>query len=363
MKTRALMLAAAALAAAVVPAAAATATMGPEAVKAEVATFDDLYRALTTYHILLQGDRATRPVVESALYDVERYVEEIDGRYATDQLFVADKDALDELRLTTAKAHLEAALLDARGVDIESSVSHYEKAVALYGPNIAEWDVRIPRTARPGTLPGAVDAAYEMATVAEVLEDLKNFWSSGVMVRFKIREFQPAQRATLRLERAGGAGNDFARASFDVAAARFAARAAAGADEIRVALPAGSYRVVSGDPAVKPLSFAALAGSAPDPIVLNPNRFSFELSPDERCRPELTLNGLPINDVRDVPYGSYRVVAPKGCPERLPNKVVVDQSPNVTVRTEPDRLDYVREGQPIFLFVTTPPGSVFKLKM
>ena len=35
----------------------------------------------------------------------------------------------------------------------------------------------------------------------------------------------------------------------------------------------------------------------------------------------------------------------------------------VRLRTEPEKLDYLREGQPIFVYVTTPAESVYTLRM
>ncbi|MDQ7089000.1 MAG: hypothetical protein Q9Q13_14595 [Acidobacteriota bacterium] len=53
---------------------------------------------------------------------------------------------------------------------------------------------------------------------------------------------------------------------------------------------------------------------------------------------------------------------PPSCDRRLPDKITVEQKAEVTLRTEPERLDYVKEGQPIFLFITTPPESTYTLR-
>ena len=45
-----------------------------------------------------------------------------------------------------------------------------------------------------------------------------------------------------------------------------------------------------------------------------------------------------------------------------PDKITVEQNSEVTLRTEPEKLDYVKEGQPIFLYVTTPPASTYTLR-
>ncbi len=325
---------------------------------------NDMYRAITSYHVLVQGEGVGKEQVQAALYDVERYVEEMENRYATSQLFLKDDKVLDEMRLTVAKAHLQAAILHARGVDLEGSITQYEKAVDLLGLDPADWDVEVERSARPGTLANAVEIAYQKAKPREIVEDLKVFWSAGVVTRFRVRDYAHVQRASAALERIGGAMDPFSDASFGLAAQRFAERMSAGVEEFRIVLPAGMYRVASKNEMVTPIEFRVVANGVPDPVVLNPNTFSFSFTAtDEKCRPTLVLNGIPVKTMTGLAYGTYRVDAPKTCTQRLPDKITVDQNSEVTVRTEPERLDYVKEGQPIFLFVTTPPGSTYSLRM
>lgn len=335
-----------------------------EFARAEVAHFDDAYRAIVAYHVLLQGDRATKPVVEAALYDVQCQVDDLDARYATDELFVKDPAALLRMKRTLARAHLEVALLNGRGVDLERSTAEYEKAAELLGFDPADWDVPMERTASLGALPLANDVAYEMAPPRDVVEDLKQFWSAGAIARFAVEGYPLAQRARLRLERVGAAKEGFATAAFDLAAKRFAEHVAAGEHSFRLALPPGRYRVTGPDPAAEPFEFALAAGGVPDPLVLNPNTFAFEFASAQPgpCRPRFTLNGIAVTSFDRLRYGTYRIEPPAGCRQRLPDRITVSQRAEVTVRTEPERLEYAREGQPIFLFVTTPPGSSYTLR-
>ena len=332
-------------------------------VQAELDRVHDLYRAITSYHVLLQGEGVTREQVEAALYDVEHYVQELDNRYATDKLFIDDHRALEEITRAVAKAHFEAALMHARGVDLEGSITQYEKVIDLLGYDPVEWDEQIERAGRPGLLPEAGETVFEIVTPRQAVEDLKHFWAAGVVTRFKVREYNADQRQTLHLKRIGGRNDAFSQAAFDLAAKRFEQRVSAGLEEFRVVLPLGIYRVESTDPTVHPLEFRLLKGGVPDPIILNPNSFSFEIvSQDERCIPQFTLNGLPVRELQAIPYGTYRVHPPKTCNRRLPDKITVEQNSEVTLRTEPEKLDYVKEGQPIFLYVTTPPGSTYTLR-
>jgi hypothetical protein len=336
-----------------------------ELAKAEQEHFEDVYRSVIAYHVLLSGERASRALVEAAVYDVGQKVDELEGRYAVDELFVKDKGVLDGLREILAKAHFQCAMLNARGVDLERSTSEYEKAAALIGFDPADWQIPIERTARLGVLPAANDMAYETAPPRRLVEDLKTFWSAGVIARVLVQQLSVGQRAGIKFERVGGPRDGFSEALFALAETRFAERMAAGSDEIRLALPPGHYRLSSSSSALAPVEFALVAEGIPDPVVLNPNTFSFEFASPEgsACRPQLTINGIPVRSLQGLPYGTYRVEAPRACKQRLPDKVVVEQRAEVTVRTEPERMDYLRAGEPVFLFVTTPPGSTFKLRM
>jgi hypothetical protein len=332
--------------------------------RVELDRMSDMYRAITGYHVLVQGESVGKEQVQAALYDVERYVGEMESRYATDKLFLKDDKVLDQLKETLAKAHLQAAILHARGVDLEGSITQYEKAVDLLGLDPADWEIEIERSARPGTLSNAVEVAYQKAKPREIVEDLKSFWSAGVVTRFKVRDYAQDVRTSMALERIGGAMDPFSDASFGIAAQRFAERMTSGAEEFRVVLPAGMYRVASKNETVAGLEFRVVANGVPDPVILNPNTFSFAFTAaDDKCRPTLFLNGIAVKTTTGLPYGTYRVEAPRTCTQRLPDKISVDQNSEVTVRTEPERLDYVKEGQPIFLFVTTPPGSTYSLRM
>jgi hypothetical protein len=341
-----------------------TAFAGPSPAEVELERMDDLYRAITAYHVLLQGDGVTREMVTSALYDVEQYVEELDSRLATNTLFIEDQRALEALEEIVAKAHLQAALLHAKGVDLEGSISQYEQVIDLIGHDPADWEVDVERSARSGLLRNYGEIVFETAKPRQIVEDLKSFWASGVVTRFKVEEYATSQRLALRLERIGGRTDPFSTAAFDVAAERFQARIAKGQEEFRVVLPPGHYKVAAADEGIAPLEFRLPPGGVPDPVVLNPNTFSFEFATeDPDCRPQLTHNGLPVRTFAGLPYGSFRVEAPSGCKRRLPDKIVVEQNSQVTLRTEPEKLDYVKEGQPIFLFITTPPGSTYTLRM
>lgn len=336
---------------------------GYDAVVAEVERMSDLYRAVTNYHLLLQGDGVTSNTVRSALYDVERYLDEIDTKYATDQLFIKDQKALADITKTVAKAHFQGAILHARGVDLEASITQYEKTLDLLKMDPADWEQELERTARPGLLPQAQEIAFQMTTPRAAVEDLKTFWASGVVTRFKTRDLSPTQRATIKIERIGGRNDGFSEAAFQVAAARFTTRVADGLDEFRVVLPPGRYRVSAGDPTFPAFEMQLAEGGVPDPIYVNPNTFAFSWASDnEKCRPTLVLNGLAMKTFSALPYGTYHVQRQPGCEQRLPDKIVVDQNTEVTLRTEPPKLDFVREGQPIFLFITTPPASTYTLR-
>ena len=105
-------------------------------------------------------------------------------------------------------------------------------------------------------------------------------------------------------------------------------------------------------------------GSAPDPVLLSPRTFSFQFAgTGQNCRPELELNGVRLSGLEDLPFGTYTVSAPSTCDRRLPDKIVVSEGDEVRLRTEPEKLDYLREGQPIFVYVTTPAESVYTLRM
>ncbi|UCF66995.1 MAG: hypothetical protein JSV80_14595 [Acidobacteriota bacterium] len=336
----------------------------PDPVQAELSRVESLYRAVNSYHVLLQGDGVTSEMVSSALYDVERYVEELDNKLETSQLFIEDRSTLDKMKNIVAKAHMQAALLHAKGVDLEGSITQYERVIDLLGYNPVEWEETLERSGRLGLLTGAREMVFETATPKQIVQDLQVFWSVGIVSRVRVEEFATSQRKTLELQRIGGPTDPFSQAAYELAAKRFAERVGEGLDQFRIVLPEGRYEVVASSGGVEPRKFAVVRGSVPDPLILNPNRFSFSFSsPDERCRPQLTLNNITVRGLTDLPYGTYRVDAPAECPLRLPDRITVEQKSEVTLRTEPERMDLVREGEPIFLFITTPPGSTYTLRM
>ena len=331
--------------------------------KAELQQMRDIYRTITSYHTLLQGEGVTKDLVTAALYDVEHYVEVLDNRFATAKLFIEDHRVLSDIKEVVAKAHLQASLLHARGVDLESSIEQYEQVVDLLGHDPGDWDVEVAKRGKPGLLPGASEAVFEMASPREAVEDLKSFWASGVVTRFQVREFTPDQRDSLQLERVGGGTDAFENAAFSLAAERFNTRTGKGLEGFRVVLPPGRYRVVSEQQAIPPLEFRLRTGGIPDPVVLNPNTFNFELTAKEGpCVPQMSINGIPVRNLTGLSYGTYRLDVPAACQRRLPDKIVVEQKSEVTLRTEPEKLDFVKKGQPIFLFITTPPQSTYTLK-
>ncbi len=335
---------------------------GPQP-RSEVERVQDIYRAITAYQVLFDRDEVSSKLVQSALYDVSRYVEELDNRLATDQLFIDDPVELERIREWVAKAHLQAALLHARGVDLESSIVEFEKVTELLGRHPAQWDVEIERRARRGTLPEVREIVYEMARMPEVVEDLRTFWSTGVVTRFAVDDLGPDARRSLVLERTGGRVDPFYIAAWELARERFAERVVRGETEVRVVLPPGKYLLSSQIGAVPKLALRFEAGQVPDPVIVRPETFSFQLATTDACRPHLLQNGVPLASLQDLPYGTFTVEAPAGCSRRLPDKITVKPAREVSLRTEPEKLDYVREGQPIFLFITTPPGSVYTLRM
>lgn len=341
-----------------------TAEMVTAAGPVSVELFQDYYRMILSYHPLLTSDGASKEMIAAALFDVEAIVSEMDNRFATDQLFLKDAKALDEMKRILAMAHFQCSILGAKGVDLEGSISQYEKVVELLGFDPADWDQKVERSGHQGLLPNAADTIFDIASPRDIVEDLKVFWSAGVVTRFRIRDYSPAQRSSMKLERVGGATDGFSLASFGLGTKRFNEQMEAGIDEFRVVLPPGHYRVSSSEAGFHTLEFVLVAGGIPDPLVLNPNSFNFAFSTtDEKCRPALFLNGLPVHQLNDLPFGTYRVEAPKTCTLRLPNKITVEQKAEVTLRTEPERLESAREGQPIFMFITTPPQSTYTLRM
>lgn len=336
-------------------------TIDPEL---EIERVQDLYRALTSYHLLLDRPEVDEAMVVSALHDVERYVEELDNRLETDKLFFEDQAIIREISEWVAKAHLQAALLHAKGVDLERSITQFERVIEILGHHPNEWDVEIEREARVGLLPNVGEVIYEMAKPVEIVSDLRRFWSAGIVTRLRIEELAPSVLPGMTLERISPGATPFEQASFAIAEERFDERVAKGLEEFRVVLPPGRYRIASEANAFEPVDLELVAGTAPDPVVINPNTFSFQIAASEgECRPQLILNGVPVDGFTNLSFGSYVVKPGAGCNERLPDKIVVEQHSEVSLRTEPEKLDYLREGQPIFLFITTPPGSVYTLRL
>ncbi|RMF74015.1 MAG: hypothetical protein D6738_07430 [Acidobacteria bacterium] len=354
---RAWFLIAALIAALVVPA-----TATPQR-RSELERVEDIYRAIVAYQVLFDRDEVSRELVQSALWDVEHYVAELDSRLATDELFIDDPDELSRIREWVAKAHLQAALLHARGVDLEASIVEFEKVTELLGRHPSSWDVEIERRARRGTLPEVREVVYEMARTPQVVDDLRTFWSTGVVTRFVIDDLGPDARRSLVLERTGGRVDPFYLASWELARTRFAERVVRGEHEVRVVLPPGEYALSSSTGAVPRLALRFEAGQSPDPVIVGTETFSFRLATADTCRPRILQNGVALGSLVDLPFGTFTIEAPRGCARRLPDKITVTPGPEVTVRTEPEKLDYAREGEPIFLFVTTPPGSVYTLRM
>ena len=333
-------------------------------VQTELDRVADLYRALTAYHVLLDESGASEQTVQAALYDVERYVVELDERLATNELFIDDQSALDSIRQIVAKAHMQASLLHAKGVDLEASIDHYESVVDMLGYDPSEWGELVERSGRLGLLEGAGEMIFDLAEPSRVIADLETFWSAGVVLRVQVQEYTAAQREGLRLARVGGRKDGFSEAAFRVAASRFAERVREGLDQFRVVLPPGTYEIGGENDALRTRQLVLLGGGVPDPVILNPNSFSFAFSSENgTCMPVLSLNGIPVRETAGLPFGTYRVSAAPECPRRMPDRITVEQKSEVTLRTEPERLDLIKEGQPIFLFVTTPPDSTYTLRM
>ena len=98
--------------------------------------------------------------------------------------------------------------------------------------------------------------------------------------------------------------------------------------------------------------------------MLGPRTFSFQFATgSESCRPTLQLSGVTLSSLEDLPFGTYTVIAPETCDRRIPDKIIVSEGDEVQLRTEPEKLDYLREGQPIFVYITTPADSVYSLRM
>ncbi|MBP7147637.1 MAG: hypothetical protein KBD01_08840 [Acidobacteria bacterium] len=336
----------------------------------ELARARDMYRALASYNVVAERSELGKPAMRAAMHDVERLAEDMDDRLATGDLLVQDRHSLTEIRELTAKAHLQAALILARGADLGESIVHYERAVELLGFDPAQWDAEIEREGHRGQMPLATEAAYHVVPMREAVDDLKAAWSAGVVTRIELRELGPALRKTLRIERGATASSSpSSEVTYGYALKRFAEGLKEPGDELRIVLPPGRYSITSESETEKfePVEFVLVGNSAPDPIVVNPNWFSFAFPEDsyERCRPALTYNGLPVGDLSHVRYGTYRLVPSerRGCFERVPDKIVVEQGSEVTLRSDPQKLDELQPGQPIFLYVTTPPKSVYWLRM
>lgn len=329
----------------------------------ELETLQDLYRTVTSYQLLLAQPAVGEDLVTSLVFDVSHYVDEMDSRYEMVKLFLSDPRMLRSFEQLVAKAHLQAALMHAEGIDMESSIRHYRRAVELLGESPAEWGEGIEFFGKQGELPDANEMVFRIASVSEVMKRLEEFWSSGCVTRFQVDQMEPGQRRTLKLIAVSTTDDAHAAAVSELAAKRFATRVSAGLEEFEVVLPPGRFRVVSDDGSIPALDFQVSTEETPDPITLNPNTFSFAVtSPDDSCTPELIHNGFPEANLEDLTYGTFTVLSPASCERRLPDKIIVEQGQEVTLRTEPERLDLVREGQPILLFITIPAGETYNLR-
>lgn len=330
----------------------------------ELERMKDLYRAITGYHVLLDQESVSSDMVKAVLHDVENYVEELETRLATEKLFVTDQRQVAELSEWVAKAHFQASLMHAKGVDLESSIDQFERVIELLGYHPTQWQTELERSARKGQLQLVGDVVYEMAEPREIVQDLQRFWSAGVMTRFEVGEFPTSTLDSFTLERVDVSLDAFDAAAFELAQTRFAERVSRGEEELRVVLPPGTYEVRSAEGVMPVRRIVVEEGSAPDPVTLGPRTFSFQFAgAGENCRPTLQLNGVTLSSLEDLPFGTYTVLAPDTCDRRIPNKIIVSEGDEVSLRTEPEKLDYLREGQPIFVYVTTPADSVYTLRM
>lgn len=331
--------------------------------EAELEALQDLYRTVIGYQLLLAQPAVGEDLVTALVFDVSHYVDEMDNRYEMVKLFISDPRMLRDFERLVAKAHLQAALMHAEGIDMESSIRHYRRAVELLGESPAEWGEGIEFFGKQGELPDANEMVFRIASVSEMMKRLEEFWSAGQLTRFRVDQMEPGQRRTLNLIAVSNTDDAHAAAVSELAEKRFAERVSAGLEEFEVVLPPGRFRVVSDDGSMPALDFQVSTAETPDPITLDPNTFNFALtSPDDSCTPELLHNGFPEPDLEDLSYGTFTILAPASCKRRLPDKIIVQQGQEVTLRTEPERLDLVREGQPILLFITIPPGETYNLR-
>ena len=330
----------------------------------ELERMEDLYRAITGYHVLLDQDTVSADMVRAVLHDVEQYVDELETRLSTERLFVTDQRQVAELSEWVAKAHLQAALMHAKGVDLESSIVQFERVIELLGYHPMQWDTEVERRASKGELALVGDVVYEMAEPREIVRDLQRFWSAGVMTRFEVGEFPTSSLDSFTLERVNVSLDAFDAEAFDLAQQRFAERVSRGQEDLRVVLPPGTYEVRSAEGVMPTRRIVVEEGSEVDPVMLSPRTFSFQFAgAGEKCRPTLELSGVALSSLEELPFGTFTVVAPDTCERRLPNKIIVSEGDEVRLRTEPEKLDYLREGQPIFVYVTTPADSVYTLRM
>ena len=331
--------------------------------EAELAALEDLYRTVLSYQVVLARQGVGEDLVRALVFDVSHYVDEMDNRYELSRLFVDDPRIEQRFARIVARGHLQAALLHAEGIDLESSIRHYRRAVELIGREPSGWGEGIEFFGRQGELPEATELVFRIAPAEEILERLEMFWSAGEVTRFQIQELDPSERATLTLVRVTSESDPHTEAVFQLAAERFEARAHSGREDFEVVLPPGHYRVVSSDGSVEATDLKVTSGETPDPIVVNPNTFSFALNDlQDGCVPRLIHNGFPVSQLDDLHYGTFLVEVGESCDRRLPDKIIVTQRSEVTLRTEPERLDLLREGQPILLFITLPPGETYKLR-
>ncbi|MDQ7086547.1 MAG: hypothetical protein Q9Q13_01240 [Acidobacteriota bacterium] len=330
---------------------------------AELAALEDLYRAVLSYQVVLARESVGQDLARALVFDVSHYVGEMDSRYELSRLFVDDPRIEERFARVVARAHLQAALLHAEGIDMESSIHHYRRAVELMGQEPSGWGEGLEFFGRQGELPEATELVYRIAPAEEVVKRLELFWSAGEVTRFQVQELSAAQRASLALLRVTAETDPHTEAVFNLAAERFATRVHGGREDFEVVLPPGHYRVASADGTVPATDLQVVAGSTPDPVVVNPNTFSFALNDlQDGCTPRLIHNGLPVSRLENLHYGTFVVQTGASCERRLPDKIIVTQRSEVTLRTDPERLDLVRDGQPILLFITLPPGKTHKLR-
>jgi len=294
-------------------AAALGALVGPALLAEETA--DDVLKMAGRYAGLLRdsvailGRDPDGATLWSSLYDARRTVAEIDRLAANAAIFQASPRDRETLQDMAAEAHLDLALFETHGLELERARQEIARARSL-SDHVESAGFRVPWVALQSGEPGhGLVTTYHLLTLTEFESALGSIGYRARSVPFEFHGLSTQDLGLVSLTRAYQAapgsiddrllalGTQLLREALDQ-----------GKTSFTVPLPAGLYRLRGRPGADIDRSFIVPEATDVDTVVIDRARFELKTDPKPGPKgPRFFLNGVEVTDLTTMPYGVYRL--------------------------------------------------------